>query len=97
MFSYGSGLASSLFSCKFVDGQKLSEIADKMDIGAKLESRIAVRLRTLLQKLPHMFYSGFFVSLNVFHVEQERYLTGRNLRVSEFLCAWVCIQSMTLF
>ncbi|KAG0616414.1 hypothetical protein M758_5G113500 [Ceratodon purpureus] len=42
MFSYGSGLASSLFSCKFVEGEKLSEIADKMSIASKLESRIQV-------------------------------------------------------
>ncbi|XP_024374898.1 hydroxymethylglutaryl-CoA synthase [Physcomitrium patens] len=42
LFSYGSGLASSLFSCKFVEGQKLAEIAEKMDIAAKLQSRIAV-------------------------------------------------------
>jgi len=51
MFSYGSGLASSLFSCKFVDGQKLTEIAKKMDIAAKLESRIAVTPKEFVETM----------------------------------------------
>jgi len=43
MFSYGSGLASSLFACKFQEGQSsfsLVDIQKKMDIASKLESRI---------------------------------------------------------
>ena len=45
MFSYGSGLASSLFACKFQEGQSsfsLVDIQKKMDIASKLESRVMV-------------------------------------------------------
>ncbi|XP_024377715.1 hydroxymethylglutaryl-CoA synthase [Physcomitrium patens] len=51
MFSYGSGLAASLFSCKFTGGQKLSEIAEKMDIVAKLDSRIAVTPKEFVETM----------------------------------------------
>jgi hydroxymethylglutaryl-CoA synthase len=51
LFSYGSGLASSLFSCKFVEGQKLAEIAEKMDIAAKLQSRIAVTPKEFVETM----------------------------------------------
>lgn len=83
LFLYGSGLASSLFSCKFTESQKLSEIADKMDIASKLESRIAVSLHTLTTvycKKPTCFevlnkctpWSGIVVTVNDFHVKRVR-------------------------
>jgi 3-hydroxy-3-methylglutaryl CoA synthase len=42
MFSYGSGLAATMFSLKFHEGQhpfSLSNIASVMDVKKKLESR----------------------------------------------------------
>lgn len=47
MFSYGSGLAATMFSLKFQEGQhpfSLSNIASVMDVGNKLESRHEVYL-----------------------------------------------------
>lgn len=54
MFSYGSGLASSLFACKFVEGEKLSAIKEKMNIDDKLESRIAVTPKEFVETMQLM-------------------------------------------
>lgn len=47
MFSYGSGLSSTLFSLKLQEGQhpfSLSKIASVLDVSGKLESRHVVCL-----------------------------------------------------
>lgn len=52
MFSYGSGLSSSMFSFKIQDGQhpfSISNVANLMKVSEKLDSRHVVCIFTLLQ------------------------------------------------
>ncbi|KAH8961427.1 hypothetical protein BDL97_05G049800 [Sphagnum fallax] len=54
MFSYGSGLASSLFSFKVCQGRtpySVSQIAEKMSIAEKLDSRIIVDPKTFVSTM----------------------------------------------
>ncbi|KAK1306851.1 Hydroxymethylglutaryl-CoA synthase [Acorus calamus] len=57
MFSYGSGLASSIFSFKFQDGQHpftLSNIASVLNISTKLESRHVISPEKFIETLKLM-------------------------------------------
>lgn len=71
MFSYGSGMTSTMFSFKINEGQhpfSLSNIANILDISNKLESRHVVSLSwTAPEYLTHCKPQACFVSLFIFH------------------------------
>jgi 3-hydroxy-3-methylglutaryl CoA synthase len=55
MFSYGSGLTSTMFSFKINEGQhpfSLLNIANVLDVSKKLEARHVVNISDILSEIP---------------------------------------------
>ncbi|KAF4348323.1 hypothetical protein G4B88_019536 [Cannabis sativa] len=97
MFSYGSGLTSTMFSLQFREGQhpfSLANIATVMNVGGKLKSRHEVEPEKFIETLKlmeHRYGGKDFVTNKDCSLLEPALLSHRSrFQVPEVLCQEAC-------